>query len=347
VREVGLVGGPDSRFEPVVDFGPRELPLSADLAARHVVPLGQPQHLLRRDVQVASKRIDVKIAVRHGAIVGEAGGNCPEQLRRSKRPNARLRLSTNCPVRCLHAPSGMTFYLASLAALAGFVAVHLWGARLVRLAHAPRNVWLSLAGGVSVAYVFLHVLPELSAGQRAVARSVTLLEDFLDHHVYLLALLGLCVFYGLERLATASRQQRAKDQPSEAVFWIHVSSFAVYNVLIGYLLVHRPQPRIGDLALFFVALALHLLVIDWAMHEHHKEPYLHRGRYILAAGVVLGWLVGAITDLPTAAIAALFAFVAGGIVLNVLKEELPAERDARFWPFALGAAAYALSLLAL
>lgn len=31
------------------------------------------------------------------------------------------------------------------------------------------------------------------------------------------------------------------------------------------------------------------------------------------------------------------AFVAGGIVLNMLKEELPEDRHSRFWPFALGA----------
>jgi hypothetical protein len=33
--------------------------------------------------------------------------------------------------------------------------------------------------------------------------------------------------------------------------------------------------------------------------------------------------------------------------LNVLKEELPEERQSRFWAFALGAAIYALLLLTL
>jgi hypothetical protein len=35
-------------------------------------------------------------------------------------------------------------------------------------------------------------------------------------------------------------------------------------------------------------------------------------------------------------IALLFAFLAGGVVLNVLKEELPVERESRFWAFAAG-----------
>ena len=55
-------------------------------------------------------------------------------------------------------------------------------------------------------------------------------------------------------------------------------------------------------------------------------------------------MVAEISDL---ALALLIAFLAGGIILNVLKEELPEERDSRFGAFAFGAAAYAILLLAL
>lgn len=46
------------------------------------------------------------------------------------------------------------------------------------------------------------------------------------------------------------------------------------------------------------------------------------------------------------AIGFLFAFLAGGVVLNVLKEELLEERQSRYWPFLAGAAGYSLLLLA-
>ncbi|NJL21613.1 MAG: hypothetical protein HC895_13625, partial [Leptolyngbyaceae cyanobacterium SM1_3_5] len=45
--------------------------------------------------------------------------------------------------------------------------------------------------------------------------------------------------------------------------------------------------------------------------------------------------------------AVLFAFLAGGIVLNVLKEELPEDRESHFWSFAIGAIGYAVLLLGL
>ena len=45
-----------------------------------------------------------------------------------------------------------------------------------------RSRWLSLAGGVSVAYVFVHILPELAKGQDVMVRA-DLPPDFLEHRV--------------------------------------------------------------------------------------------------------------------------------------------------------------------
>jgi hypothetical protein len=44
-------------------------------------------------------------------------------------------------------------------------------------------------------------------------------------------------------------------------------------------------------------------------------------------------------------VAALIALLAGSVVLNVIKEELPKEHESRFWAFLLGTAGYAALLL--
>lgn len=75
--------------------------------------------------------------------------------------------------------------------------------------------------------------------------------------------------------------------------------------------------------------------------------YDNTGRWILAAAIITGWTIGNRTELSQAAIGILFAFLVGGVVLNVLKEELPEERESRFWAFAVGAIGYAALLLAL
>jgi zinc transporter ZupT len=76
-----------------------------------------------------------------------------------------------------------------------------------------------------------------------------------------------------------------------------------------------------------------------------RESYDRVGRWILAAAIIVGWVIGQGTEIHEAAIAVLFAFLAGGVILNVLKEELPDERQSKFWAFALGAAIYAALLV--
>lgn len=94
-------------------------------------------------------------------------------------------------------------------------------------------------------------------------------------------------------------------------------------------------------------MALHFLVNDYGLREHHKKMYDKTGQWILAAAVIVGWVIGSGTKISEAAIAILFSFLAGGVVLNVLKEELPEKRESRFWAFAVGAIGYTALLLTL
>ena len=65
-----------------------------------------------------------------------------------------------------------------------------------------------------------------------------------------------------------------------------------------------------------------------------------------ATVVAAGWVLGVLTTVPPVGVGFLFAFLAGGIVLNTLKEELPQERESRLWPFLTGAGVYAALMLA-
>ncbi len=60
--------------------------------------------------------------------------------------------------------------LLSLALVAALAAVHLFSGRMRFLSASPRSRWLSAAGGVSVAYVFVHLLPDLAEEQETVRR---------------------------------------------------------------------------------------------------------------------------------------------------------------------------------
>ena len=225
---------------------------------------------------------------------------------------------------------------------------HIAACHLKFLDTQPRSRWLSVSSGVSVAYIFVHVLPDLSHAQEEFVDRVAVLSA-VEHHVYVVALIGMLAFYGLERAAKVSRKESREagegDATQPGVFWLHMASFGLYNALIGYLLTHREEPGLYSLAVYAIAMALHFIVNDFSLQEDHKGAYRHQGRWILAAAVILGWIVGSQTEISEALTGVLFAFLAGGIILNVLKEELPQARESRFWTFSAGALSYSGLLL--
>jgi hypothetical protein len=241
---------------------------------------------------------------------------------------------------------------AALLAAALLAVAHLITPSLRFLGGIPRSVWLSIAGGVSVAYVFMHLLPELAEGQARIKESLqdavsgsgnlaSFVVASVERHVYLVALAGLAVFYGLDKLAKSAH---GRSSPG-AVFWVHMAAFSLYNALIGYLLLNRPEADTTALASYTIAMALHFIVTDFALVEAHAHRYCAVGRWLLVLALGAGVTLGAFTTVSPAATAIFVAFLAGGVILNVLKEEVPSERQARFLAFVGGMAAFAVLLI--
>lgn len=227
--------------------------------------------------------------------------------------------------------------------------VHLFAGRLRFLDVVPRSRWLSFGSGISVAYVFLRLLPELGEAQALWAESFSGPMAQAKNQVYILAAVGLAVFYGLERMAEESREEEReegrKDSTSPGVFWVHIAFFSLYNALIGYVLAEEA----GDLVhylLFLLAMALHFLVNDYGLRLHHKDAYQRAGRWVLSAALIAGAVAGILVEVPNNYLFIPLGFLAGAIVLNVLKEELPDDRRSRFGSFALGMAVYGALLIA-
>lgn len=160
--------------------------------------------------------------------------------------------------------------VASLLAATGLVLVHVFSGKLRFLRSIPRSRWLSMAGGVAVAFVVLQILPALARDQQAVAEAVGRALGFVKRHVYIMVLLGLATFYGVHQAVKSSSNAKGGERStSPAVFWLSISTFSVMNAIIGYLLVKENRTLLG-LALFFVAMALKFVVNDRGLHDAHQ-----------------------------------------------------------------------------
>ena len=167
--------------------------------------------------------------------------------------------------------------------------------------------------------------------------------------MYLLALASFVVLYGVEHIVLAARGSRAAgvhEGARDAIYRLHIGGYAAYGALIGYLLVERAERGLAVLVVYTLAMAIHFLIVNHALAEEHGDAYRRGGHRWLAASVIAGWVVGAMLPLSEVAFARLFAVLAGGIVITSLRSELPDERQGRFWPFVLGAALFAVLLLA-
>lgn len=102
-------------------------------------------------------------------------------------------------------------------------------------------------------------------------------------------------------------------------------------------------PKLGKvqpLVLFTFAMALHYFINDFTLSKTHKH-----GRYVLIACLFLGWLVGQWIVLPPTAVALVSAFIGGGVIMNVIRHELPAENPHSLPAFLIAALAYTALLL--
>ena len=224
--------------------------------------------------------------------------------------------------------------LLKLLLLTGISITHLLASRLRFLQVIPRSIWLSSAGGASVAYIFLHLIPELIEAHESF--------NILDHElsIFIIALAGLCFVYGLEKFAIVK-----KSEGKDRVFWVHIISYGIYNFIIGHLLISKMEE--GEVApfLFSIAMALHFLVNDYGLLSHHKEHYLHTGRWLVTGAILAGGIISMTYKVPQQLIYGGMSFIAGGIIMNVLKEELPEERKSRYWAFLFGAGLYSVLLI--
>lgn len=214
--------------------------------------------------------------------------------------------------------------------------------------HLPGQgkAFISFAGGVSVAYVFLDMLPNLVEYNKPIGKyllSNQWLTPFTELLIYIVALIGFLIYYGLDLLA--ERYQSVKHD-SLVVYRLHLAMFCFYNMLITHTMALRAETGMSYTVLFTFAMILHFVLTDRNFSQTHPIRFNHVGRVVLVAALFLGWLLSLVFDpINVLFVALMMAFLAGSILLNVFREELPNSNLASFRWFVLGALLIATILL--
>jgi hypothetical protein len=208
-----------------------------------------------------------------------------------------------------------------------------------RVTEGVKGRWQAFSAGVTVAYVFVNVIPELEEHRPTVTASSA--GDLLDaeKRIYMWALAGFVTFVGLSHFAIHARAHLKRP------YWGEMTGYSLYTMLIGYLLTHREDPSLISLELFIFAMGLHLFLLDVELAERFHGLYQPWGGAMLMVCVLVGWLLGTLNALPDSFTSRLFAFVIGGVVVLSAQEELPQDRRRPFWWFVGGAFSYATLLM--
>lgn len=209
------------------------------------------------------------------------------------------------------------------------------------------RTFISFSGGVSVAYVFLDMLPNLVEYNKPIGEYLIenqWLTSFTEMSIYIVALIGFLIYYGFDLFA--ERYQAAKHD-NRVIYVLHLGMFCIYNILITYTMSLRALTGITYTVLFTFAMALHFILTDRKLCRMFPLRFNALGRVFLNVSLFAGWFASAVFDpVRVLFVAFMTAFLAGSILLNVFREELPKSDLASFRWFVLGAVLIAvISLL--
>ncbi len=194
----------------------------------------------------------------------------------------------------------------------------------------------SVGGGIAIAYVFIDLLPKLCSSNELVTKSIKAYIPYIEKHVYIMALLGFTLFYLVD-----------KSKEFSVGANLSIASYSLFNFLVGYAVADPFNPRSSSPHLFSIALGLHLFVNDNTLREKLGVDYQKRERWILTAMLLLGWIIGSITELPSSAIALVSSFIGGGVIMNVIRNELPSEKPNSTPLFIFSILLYSIILLSI
>ncbi len=194
---------------------------------------------------------------------------------------------------------------------------------------------LSAGAGIGIAYVVVHLLPELAIGAEIVRRTTEGRLPYAEAHAYLLVLVGIIGTLALRSVQLGLYGMEPHPR-------IRVVQPAMSALIVGYLLSVRDAAEIGPLLIFTLAIGLHVAINAHTLATKLQSPF---GGLVLAGAIAAGYASGLLWEAPPVAVAGLVALLAGGVMTRTIHEILDEERH--LIALVVGASAETILLVAL
>lgn len=205
----------------------------------------------------------------------------------------------------------------------------------------------SFIAGISIAYVFFHLIPRAIENERHLTETFSLSGEKASYILYGSMLLGLVIVYILEQVLerTESKLEDGGSDSNIGIFWAHIGTYIFYNFVIGFLLVEQEFQQGLSPFIYVGVIGLHFLTNDWVLREHFADEFKHHGRLLLVGAVLIGLIFGLLIPANHVMLGLLEAAVAGGLILNTIKDELPTFKEDKISAFLAGVVIYSALLL--
>ena len=203
---------------------------------------------------------------------------------------------------------------------------------LLKKLHRHRIKLISFAAGLSSAYLFLLLLPEVYNGFL-----------FLKQYTFLILFAGFVSIHIAEKYIY---KHVAKKKIKHDVRFVHHITFFFYHFIIGIILVTLFQQSFREGLLFYIPLWFHTTISSIALTELHKTIKKKSiSKIILSLSTILGITIALLIMIPTIVHYSLLALITGALIYIVIKDLTPRGKEGDLNMFILGVISYSLIII--
>lgn len=244
--------------------------------------------------------------------------------------------------------------LATVSAII-FALVNFYSLKIRVYAGKYKRQVLSLFSGITAAFVFLDLLPNIENSKESLS---TLTSPYIptiiyEDAIFFVVFLGFLLFFTLECLAVDSKKTtRANNHgtkaggPSRKVYFVHFAALIFLQFVLSYSLLFEYRESAIAGVFFTFAVSLHLFVAENAMTEQYSDLHGKNGRLIATIIPIVGLAVAIVFPERTLEASVLLAFISGAILYQAIRSEIPTVKRKGLFMFLVGAGFYAALLLA-